>query len=159
MMNHIRVSVVHQALYLSDGGEERSYPISTAANGVGCEAGSFQTPRGLHRVRLKIGEGCPPQTVFVRRRPTGEVFSQELRDRWPNRDWILSRILWLDGLVVGLNRRGSVDTLRRHIYIHGTADEHRLGEPVSHGCIRMGNSDVIDLCSRISIGCLVTVEG
>jgi hypothetical protein len=118
-MNQIWVSVVQQQLSLiRDGAAERVYSISTAANGVGSEANSFRTPRGLHRVRLKIGDGCPSQAVFVRRRPTGEVFSQKLRERWPERDWILSRILWLDGLEVGLNRGGSVDTLRRHIYIH-----------------------------------------
>lgn len=109
-------------------------------------------------MRLKIGEGCPSQTVFVRRRPTGEILSEELRQEWPNRDWILSRILWLDGLVPGLNRGGSVDTLRRYIYIHGTADEHQLGVPISHGCIRMANSDVIDLFGRVSVGSLVAVE-
>ena len=159
LMSHIRVSVLHQELHLHDGEDERIYRISTAANGVGCEAGSFRTPNGLHRVRLKMGDGCPSHAVFVRRRPTGEILTQELQQKWPSRDWILSRILWLDGLVTGLNRCGSVDTLRRYIYIHGTADEHRLGEPVSHGCIRMANSDVIDLFSRVSVGSLVSVEG
>ena len=150
MTSHIRVSVSQQTLHLHDGEGARAYRISTAANGVGCEAGSFRTPKGLHRVHLKIGEGCPSHTVFIRRRPTGEILSDELQQKWSNRDWILSRILWLDGLVPGLNRGGSVDTLRRFIYIHGTADEHQLGVPISHGCIRMANSDVIDLCQATS---------
>lgn len=158
MTSHIRISVSHQTLHLHDGQGARAYRISTATNGVGCEAGSFRTPRGLHRVRLKIGEGCPSKTVFVGRRPTGEILSEELQQQWPERDWILSRILWLDGLVTSLNRGGSVDTLRRYIYIHGTADEQKLGVPSSHGCIRMANADVIDLFGLVSIGSLVTVE-
>ena len=157
-MNHITVSMLRQELQLHGATGVMVYRISTAANGSGCEWGSFQTPRGLHRIRLKIGEGCPINTVFVGRRPTGEVFSPAIPHDSKNRDWILSRILWLEGLVPKLNRGGSVDTLRRHIYIHGTADEHQLGMPVSHGCIRMANSDVIDLFDRVNTGSLVTIK-
>ncbi len=155
----LEISLADQALdWVGAGGERIRYPVSTAAKGPGCVAGSFCTPIGLHRIRLKIGEGCPPGSVFVSRRPTGEVYSEELGRAWPDRDWILSRILWLDGLVPGLNRGGNVDSLRRFIYIHGTSDEALIGTPASHGCIRMRNTDVIELFDRVEIGVLVDIR-
>jgi L,D-transpeptidase YbiS len=123
----------------------KSYPVSTAANGCGEKNGSFCTPRGRHIVRAKIGAGQPLGAVFVRRRPTGEIWSPELHARYPGRDWMLTRLLWLSGKEPGYNRLGDVDTMRRVIYIHGTHDYAELGKPGSHGCIRMRNADIAEL--------------
>jgi predicted GNAT family N-acyltransferase len=130
----------------------KTYPVSTAKNGPGERYGSECTPRGLHGVRAKIGAGCLPDTVFVRRRPTGEIWTRELATRYPGRDWMLTRILWLSGRERGFNRGGDVDSLRRKIYIHGTGDEATLGVPASNGCIRMSNSGVVELFDRVPIG-------
>jgi len=134
------------------------WPVSTAEKGPGCVKGSGCTPVGLHRIRLKIGSGCPVGTVFRGRRPTGEIYSKELAERFPGRDWILTRILWLQGLEPGINRGGQVDTLRRYIYIHGTADEHLLGTPVSHGCIRLGTQGLLELFELAPIGATVLIQ-
>lgn len=123
----------------------RAWPVSTAANGPGEESGSGRTPRGRHLVRAKIGAGMPVNTVFVGRRPTGEIYSPELAELDPGRDWILSRILWLSGQEPGYNRLGPNDTMRRYIYIHGTPDELFEAKPCSHGCIRMRNADLVEL--------------
>lgn len=123
----------------------RRYPVSTAANGTGEINGSFRTPRGRHIVRAKIGAGAPENSVFVRRRPTGEIWSPDLAAAHQGRDWILTRILWLSGREPGINRLGQVDTMRRHIYIHGSPDTVEMGRPGSIGCIRMRNRDVVDL--------------
>lgn len=133
------------------------YAVSTAAKGAGCVRGSYCTPLGLHRIKLKIGLGCPVGAVFFRRRATGEVFGESLRAQCPDRDWILSRILWLDGMEPGRNRGGEVDTLRRFIYIHGTADEEDIGKPRSKGCIRMRNVDVIELFDLVPHGLPVRI--
>jgi lipoprotein-anchoring transpeptidase ErfK/SrfK len=121
-------------------------------NGSGC------TPRGLHRVRLRIGAGCLPGTVFRGRRPTGEVYGPELAAAYPERDWILTRILWLTGCEPGRNRGGGVDTLRRFIYIHGCPDAAPMGEPRSHGCIRMRNADLILLFDDTPVGTPVEIR-
>ncbi len=128
------------------------YAVSTARNGPGEQRGSECTPRGWHRIRLKIGAGLPPETVFVRRRPTGELYSAELAARYPRRDWILTRILWLTGLESGFNRGGACDTLRRYIYVHGCPPEAPMGVPLSHGCIRMRNADLLALFERVAVG-------
>jgi lipoprotein-anchoring transpeptidase ErfK/SrfK len=133
------------------------YPVSTGAHGVGEENGSFCTPRGRHVIRAKIGAGQPANTVFVRRRPTGELYTQELGAAHPRRDWILTRILWLSGVESGYNRFGSCDTMRRYVYIHGTPDETELGRPGSHGCVRMRNADLIELFDRVPVGTPVTI--
>ncbi len=132
--------------------------VSTASNGAGEQAGSERTPRGWHQIRAKIGAGCPPNTVFRGRRPTGEIYSQALGRAQPGRDWILSRILWLSGLEVGRNRLGRVDTMRRYIYLHGTPDEVALGRPGSHGCVRMRNCDIMRLFDRVSVGTRVLIR-
>lgn len=155
----LRVSIPDQRLDVMKGGDSvRSYAVSTARNGPGEERGSECTPRGWHLIRAKIGEGLPAGTVLVARRPTGEVFSEALRRRYPERDWILTRILWLSGLEPGLNRAGAVDTMRRFIYIHGCPDSDELGRPGSHGCIKMRNHDVIELFERVPAGTRVLVE-
>jgi len=134
-----------------------SYPVSTAARGAGESEGSEQTPRGLHEVRAKIGAGAPAGSVFVGRRPTGEICTPERVEAEPGRDWILSRILWLRGLESGHNRGGDCDSMRRFIYIHGTPDEASLGSPASHGCVRMSNADVIELFDRVEVGTRVEI--
>jgi lipoprotein-anchoring transpeptidase ErfK/SrfK len=143
----IRVSLARQRLELFDatGNLLRRYPVSTAANGAGEILGSGCTPCGRHIVRARIGAGCPLYTVFSGRRPTGEIWSPELETAHPGRDWILTRILWLSGCEPGRNRLGDVDTMRRYIYIHGCSESALLGAPGSHGCIRMGNRDVLEL--------------
>jgi hypothetical protein len=154
----LRIELTNQRLVCTDGGRMvKSYPISTALNGPGELCGSGCTPRGKHRIRLKIGEGCEMNTVFVARRPTGERFSAHLSASQPERDWILTRILWLTGMEKGKNRGGRVDTLRRFIYIHGTPDDEPMGVARSHGCIRMRNQDLIDLFDRVDNGTLVEV--
>ena len=134
------------------------YRVSTAANGAGERNGSLCTPRGLHRIRAKIGEGLAPGAVLVGRRPTGEVWSPELHEAQPGRDWILSRILWLCGSEPGRNRFGEVDTMRRYIYIHGAPESAAMGVPGSHGCVRMRNDELIELFDRVPVGCEVMIH-
>lgn len=152
------VSVGRQVMQLVDdaGRVIREYPVSTALAGVGETFGSFRTPRGRHRIRAKVGAGLPENTVFVRRRPTGEIWTPELGQAFPDRDWILTRILWLSGCEPGANRLGCVDTMRRYIYIHGSPDSAQMGVPGSHGCIRMRNADIVELFDRVP--CYTEVE-
>ena len=155
----IRVSLVRQVLELWQG--ERClirFPVSTAKNGPGEQKNSGQTPRGEHIIRARIGSGMPLNTVFVGRRPTGEIYSEQLASAFPGRDWILTRILWLSGCQPGYNRLGNVDTMQRYIYIHGTPETEPMGEPLSHGCIRMRNADLIDLFERVSVGTPIVIE-
>jgi L,D-transpeptidase YbiS len=149
-MRHLQVSIANQTLTMLD--DERPvahYLVSTALKGAGECSGSGQTPRGRHIIRAKIGAGMPYGTVFRGRRPTGEVWTPALHEEHPGRDWILSRILWLSGTEPGRNRLGLCDSMRRYIYIHGTPDSEPMGEPLSHGCIRMRNADIIDLFERV----------
>lgn len=131
--------------------------VSTAKNGVGEIQGSECTPRGWHKIRAKIGQQCKLNTVFVGRRATGEIYTPELQASSPERDWILTRILWLSGLEPGFNRLGMVDTMRRYIYIHGCPDEDRMGVPGSHGCIKMRNQDIVKLFDMVSVGTPVLI--
>jgi lipoprotein-anchoring transpeptidase ErfK/SrfK len=135
----------------------RRYSVSTARNGAGELQGSGRTPRGRHRVRIRIGAGSPAGAVFVGRRPTGEIYDADLARRQPERDWILTRILWLTGLELGRNRGGAVDTLRRFIYVHGCPDTEPMGVPRSHGCIRMRNDDLIELFDLVEAGTPVEI--
>ena len=137
----IEIDVGRQTLTFGD----KLYPVSTSKNGLGEKNGSFCTPRGRHIVRAKIGAGQPLNTVFVRRRPTGEFWSPALDANHPGRDWMLTRLLWLSGCEPGFNRLGEVDTMRRYIYIHGSPDRAAMGKPGSIGCIRMRNSDIVEL--------------
>lgn len=147
---YLFISLSEQRLKVFKAGRiEREYPVSTAKNGAGEQMGSGCTPRGWHRIRAKIGAGMPLGSVFVGRRPTGEIYCRRLAEQYPERDWILSRILWLSGLEPGRNRFGPVDTARRYIYIHGSPDESVTGLPDSHGCIRMKNSDIIKLFEQV----------
>lgn len=156
---HIEIFIQQQTLTLFDNicGVKANYSISTAANGVGCEKDSGCTPIGNHIIRAKIGAGAPVNTVFVGRRPTGEICTPELIAQYPNRDWILTRILWLSGTEIGKNRLGNVDTMQRYIYIHGTPDSTDMGEVGSHGCVRMRNADVIELFDLVEAGTTVSI--
>jgi L,D-transpeptidase YbiS len=136
----------------------RQYPVSTAANGLGEQNGSYRTPRGRHRIAEKIGAGAPLCAAFKARELTGEIWTPELDAENPGRDWILTRILWLEGLEPGKNKGGSVDTYNRYIYIHGTHEEHKLGTPASHGCIRMKNADVAELFDLVKVGTEVRIS-
>ncbi|MCS5711820.1 L,D-transpeptidase [Candidatus Berkiella aquae] len=159
-MQTLIIDVASQQLHhLQDKKVLKSYLISTAAKGVGEKKGSEQTPRGQHIIRAKIGANYPKKAVFVGRRFTGEIYSPELALMHPNRDWILSRILWLSGLELGKNRLQDCDTMQRYIYIHGCPDEKITGTPASHGCIRMHNDDIIELFDLIPPKTPVLIQG
>jgi lipoprotein-anchoring transpeptidase ErfK/SrfK len=158
MTLRIEVSIASQRLDLLDGNTRiRSYPVSTAANGPGEQAGSYCTPRGRHRIRAKVGAGLPIGAVLRGRRPTGEICDDATWRAAPDRDWILTRILWLCGEEPGVNRGGQVDTFRRYVYIHGTPDAVELGRPGSRGCIRMRNRDVAELFELARVGTKVLI--
>lgn len=155
----IHIDLQRQSLALLRGDVvQASWPVSTALNGPGEQCDSGCTPRGEHRVRLRIGDGCPLNTVFVGRRPTGEVYDSCLREQHPCRDWILTRILWLTGSESGFNRGAGCDTLRRYIYIHGCPDEEPMGTPLSHGCVRMRNADIVALFDHVQAGMRVVID-
>jgi len=142
---------VHALRHHSDNHIIKTYRIATAKNGAGEKFGSECTPRGKHIIRAKIGTGKAINSVFVGRRPTGEIYTPALKKQHPNRDWILTRILWLSGQEKGKNRLGNVDTMRRFIYIHGCPDEDKMGTPSSHGCLKMRNSDIIELYDLVPV--------
>lgn len=158
-MSRIDIRIQSQELVFNDENNNiiSTYRISTARNGAGEQFGSNCTPRGRHIVRAKIGAGCPQNTVFVGRRPSGEIYSPELKEKFPHRDWILTRILWLSGCEVGFNRLGKVDTMRRYIYIHSTPDSVPMGIPASHGCILMRGPDIIEMFDRVPVGTAVNI--
>ncbi len=156
----IHIDVPRQSMRLYEGANLlRKYSISSGANGVGETYGSECTPRGAHIIRAKIGGGEAVNSVFVGRRPTGEIYTPDLREKFPGRDWILTRILWLSGTEPGWNRNGPNDTMRRYIYIHGTPDDVELGKPGSRGCIRMANKDIIELFELVEPGTPVMIDG
>ena len=154
----IEIILIRQQLTLYEGGHVRAqYPVSTSRYGPGEQSGSLCTPRGRHVIRALIGAGLPAGAVLKGRRPTGEIFGPALISVQPERDWILSRILWLSGCEPGRNRLGPTDTMRRYIYIHGTPDSEVMGVPFSHGCIRMRNTDVMALFSAVKAGTAVEI--
>lgn len=162
-MGTLRLSVdlTAQRLTVWDGARaSRQYLASTAANGAGEIRGSGGTPRGRHLIRAKIGAGAPAGTVFRGRRiaPDTPLCTAEALERFPGRDWITSRILWLSGLEPGRNRLGCVDSMRRYIYIHGTPHHAELGRPASHGCIRLSDADVIELFDLVPVGTQVDLH-
>ena len=155
----LHISIADQMLYGLQAGRLRvRCSVSTALNGAGEDNGSGCTPRGLHQVRARIGAGLPLAAVLRGRRWTGEVWTPELHQQFPGRDWILTRILWLSGLEPGRNRLGSVDTFRRYIYLHGTPDTEPMGMALSHGCIRLRNTDMLALFERVPLHCRVLID-
>ncbi len=159
--HHISVHVPSQTLTLRDSHGQLLIQarVATARNGIGERNGSECTPCGRHIIRVKIGAGQPANTVFVSRRPTGELYTPEMRAVYPDRDWILTRILWLSGLELGKNRLDEVDTMRRYIYIHGCPDDDPMGVPSSRGCIKMRNHEIIELFERVEPGTPVDIIG
>lgn len=154
----VTINIANQTLEVHDGSSILFHTlVSTALNGAGEENGSECTPRGQHIVRAKIGNDCELNTVFVARRPSGEVFTETLQQQYPERDWILTRILWLSGCELNMNRSRNVDTMRRYIYIHGCPDGTKMGIPASHGCIRMTNIDVVKLFDLVPVGASVLI--
>jgi hypothetical protein len=158
-LDFLHISLADQQLYgFASGQLLLRLPISTAANGAGELNGSGCTPRGLHQVRAKIGAGLPSGAVLRGRRWTGELCSPALQAQFPARDWILTRILWLSGCELGRNRLGCVDTFRRYIYLHGTPDSEPMGVPLSHGCVRLRNADLIELFARVPLHCPLMID-
>jgi lipoprotein-anchoring transpeptidase ErfK/SrfK len=156
---HIVVTLKEQKLDVYEGDNlVRTYRVATGKKGIGEQFGSEKTPRGHHKIRAKIGHDQAENTVFIGRRPTGEIYHPEMRNQHPSRDWILTRIMWLSGLEPGFNRLANVDTMRRYIYIHGCPDEDEMGIPSSHGCVKMRNSDVIELFDLIPVGTEVLIK-
>lgn len=154
----IVISISDQSLHLfEDDLLIKRYKISTGLAGVGNEKNSGQTPLGRHYIRVKIGQDQPLNAVFVGRRPTGEIYDETLAKSHPNRDWILTRILWLSGMEKGKNRLGNQDTMQRYIYIHGTPDTEPMGVAKSHGCIRMRNDELLELFDQVPVGCEVEI--
>lgn len=155
---YIAICITKQTLDIIDNKKVvNSYPVSTAKNGTGERMGSECTPRGWHKIRARIGDEQPLNSVFVGRRATGEIYTPELSQQYPDRDWVLTRILWLGGLETGVNRYGQVDSAWRYIYIHGCPDHLMQGKPESHGCIRMRNTDVLDLFYKVKAGEMVLI--
>ena len=139
----ITIDIANQTLKHQD----KTYSISSAENGVGEVEGSYCTPTGQFKIAEKIGADLQMGSVLVAREPTGEIFSKELFNQNPGRDWILTRILWLEGL-----ETHNSNTKERYIYIHGSPDETPMGVPGSKGCIRMHNQDVIELFDHVQTG-------
>jgi lipoprotein-anchoring transpeptidase ErfK/SrfK len=155
----VKISIDEQRLQLLEADAvTMDVAVATAANGPGEIMHSECTPRGWHQIRAKIGAGAPENTVFTGRRPTGEVYSPDLRREHPGRDWMLTRILWLSGLEPGKNRFGERDSMRRYIYLHGCPDTDKMGIPSSHGCVKMRNTDVIRLFEIVPVGTQVLIQ-
>ncbi len=156
---YIDISIATQTLKLIENSEiVHRYPVSTAKNGAGQRMGSECTPTGWHKIRAKIGAEQPLNSVFVGRRATSEIYTTELSQQYPTRDWVLTRILWLGGLQTGINRYGDVDSTWRYIYIHGCPDYLLQGKPESHGCIRMANADVQHLFNQVTLSELIFIH-
>ena len=152
------ISIPRQELRIIDAGQpDEVILVSTSRFGPGERKNSNCTPRGKHIVRAKLGGGLPSGAVLQGRRFTEEIYSAELARQYPQRDWVLSRILWLSGCEPGLNRLGGVDSMQRYIYIHGTPDSEPMGVPRSHGCIRLRNDAVIALYARLSVGTTIEI--
>jgi lipoprotein-anchoring transpeptidase ErfK/SrfK len=153
------ISISHQRLYLyRDERLVKTYPVSTSKFGPGNKEGSFMTPLGAHYIRAKIGDGAPLGTIFKGRKDTHRVVRINYdAAKAADKDYVTTRILWLNGLEPGINRGKGIDSYARYIYIHGTHEEHLIRHPVSHGCVRMTNRDVVDLYDEMREGDLVLI--
>ncbi len=157
-MVKLLVNVSEQKLYVQKKNKVlKSYSISTGKAGVGQEIDSYKTPLGQHKICEKIGANCPVNTIFVGRKPNGQIYSEEFALKKPDSNFILTRILWLSGLELGKNQGGEVDTKNRYIYLHGCPDSTPIGIPLSHGCIRLRNKDILELFDLVSVGTPVEI--
>jgi L,D-transpeptidase YbiS len=153
-VQHILIDTSIEQLFLfQDGLCVSSFSISSAKNGLGEQEGSECTPRGWHTVAALIGQDAPVNSVFKARVATGEIYSDSLAETFPGRDWILTRIIRLSGCEPAFND----NSFRRYIYIHGCPDSEPMGEPLSHGCIRMRNADICHLFAKIRCGASVYI--
>lgn len=153
------VSVSTQTLeFYQDGELQLSFPISTALAGIGSKVSSFKTPLGWHYVRSRFGDDAPSGTIFIARGNTGKIADIETRPQPTDKDYVTTRILWLNGLEEGLNLGEGIDSYARYIYIHGTHEEGLIGQPASRGCIRMKNTDVIQLYELMPERALVLIQ-
>ena len=157
-MDGVVISISQQRLLLLESGiPVRSYIVSTSRYGAGSEEGSYKTPIGQHRIRKKIGDDAEIGTIFKSRENTQEVAQIVQEPVFTDDDFVTSRIMWLDGQEMGLNKGEGIDSFQRYIYIHGTHEEGLLGQPASKGCIRMFNADVIELYEYLPEGTLVVI--
>ena len=159
-VSRIVVNVGKQLLYCIDDEDNilTEYPVSTSKFGLGNQNGSFKTPLGKHYIKHKIGGGFPLNEVFVGRQPQGVLEELITAKQTLPDDLITSRILWLEGQEPGVNQGEGIDSYQRYIYIHGTHEEEKIGEPASHGCVRMRNKDVVELFDRVDEGCSVLIQ-
>ena len=154
----IYVAAKKQKLYLIEGEEIiASYNISTAKNGIGQNSGSFKTPAGLHQIAEKVGEDLPINSIIKQKVATGELARPIEIAESTNQDFITSRVMHLKGMEPQVNSGGKVDSYERGIFIHGTHEEGLIGQAASKGCVRMTNSDVIDLFQRVEVGTFVVI--
>ncbi len=164
-ISYIIVNIDQQRLYCIDRYDKKicDYPVSTSKLGIGSQNGSFKTPLGEHSIAQKIGEGCAINEVFIGRQAVGVLEELRAENKPLPEDIISSRILWLQGEDAGMNKgvnnRGDlVDSYQRYIYIHGTSEENKIGQPASHGCVRMCNADIVKLFDLVDEGCKVIIQ-
>ncbi|HUM98855.1 MAG TPA: L,D-transpeptidase [Halothiobacillus sp.] len=154
----IIIDAKNQTLYLFEHKKlKQSFPVSTSAVGVGNAAGSNRTPLGLHKIAEKFGDGEPVGMIFKARKPSGALASIQTRPIKGDGDDVTTRIMWLQGLEPGVNEGQGIDSHARYIYIHGTPEEGLIGTPESHGCVRMNNTQVIELFNQVPVGTLVDI--
>lgn len=146
-----------QLLVVSNNNILKTYTVSTAKAGTGAEKNSNKTPLGIHRIKNKIGHNAPLGTIFFARKASGQIAKIYTDTTDTPKDYVTTRILWLDGLEPDKNKGGNIDSYERYIYIHGTHEEGLLGKPMSMGCIRMKNADVIALFNMVKEGTLVAI--
>ena len=159
--NHsfLLVNIEKQEMYLvKNDSIKKTYRISSSKYGTGNKSGSEKTPLGVHRIAEKIGANAEPNTIFVGRVDTRKEASIITDTLDVEADDVTSRILWLEGLEPGINKGKGIDSHERYIYIHGTPEEGLIGTPASHGCIRMHNSEVIELFNIVATGTFVVIE-
>lgn len=150
------VSVQRQRLFhVRKGDLLNEFPVSTSSNGLGSKQDSYRTPIGLHRVAEKLGQEVPEFGIIKDRVFTGQLADPDFSG--VDKDWITSRLLWLEGLEPGVNKGEGIDSYDRYIYIHGTANEKSVGTPSSRGCVRMRNADMIALFEQVAVGALVVI--